>query len=121
MSSGTHRGLRNLPNSKGETLVDLLARRPELRDVGIAGYLVDSALNDEGGAMRGWRWYLAFRDMPKECSGACLSAGDLGLPFGGIAYPHPDCPKHGDDWRPFENDWSREYVAAHPERFGGAA
>lgn len=46
-------------------LVDLLARRPELRDVGIAGYLVDSALNDEGGAIRGWRWYLAFQDVEK--------------------------------------------------------
>ncbi len=34
-------------------LVALLARRPELRDVGIAGYLVDSALNDDA-TLRRW-------------------------------------------------------------------
>jgi hypothetical protein len=49
-------------------LLDLIARRPELRDVGIAGYLVESALNDEGGAIRGWRWYLAFQDVDKRAA-----------------------------------------------------
>jgi hypothetical protein len=59
--------MRNQPRNIRPTaeLVDLLARRPELRDVGIAGYLADSALNDEGGAIRGWRWYLAFQDVDK--------------------------------------------------------
>lgn len=55
MSNGARRGLRNLPNSKGETLTDLLARRPELRDVGIAGYLVGAAVDGAPGMppMRG--------------------------------------------------------------------
>lgn len=56
---------------------------------------------------------------PKGCNGACLSGYDVGVDFGGIAYPHPDCPEHGDDWTPSDNEWSREYVADHPERFGG--
>jgi hypothetical protein len=31
------------------------------------------------------------------CSGECLTANDIGLPEYGtmIAYPHPDCPRHG--------------------------
>ena len=31
-----------------------------------------------------------------ECNGICLYASDLGLPYGGVAYAHPDCPEHGD-------------------------
>lgn len=33
-----------------------------------------------------------------ECNGICVTADDLGLSeFGsGVAYPHPDCPEHGD-------------------------
>lgn len=37
-------------------------------------------------------------DLPPEdgCNGICVSAADIGLPeYGGIAYPHPDCPEHG--------------------------
>lgn len=31
-----------------------------------------------------------------ECNGICLSGADLGVPeYGGVAYPHPDCPEHG--------------------------
>lgn len=58
------------PRRDTTDLVDLLARRPELRDVGIAGYLADSATNDEGGAMRGWRWYLAFPENREEVAAA---------------------------------------------------
>ncbi len=33
----------------------------------------------------------------KECNDICLSGADLGVPeYSGIAYAHPDCPKHGD-------------------------
>ncbi|QEQ93618.1 hypothetical protein SEA_ZUKO_40 [Streptomyces phage Zuko] len=35
-------------------------------------------------------------DAEPECNGICVSASDLGLPASGIAYPHPDCPEHGD-------------------------
>jgi hypothetical protein len=52
-----------------------------------------------------------------ECSGICLSGHDIGLPSGEIAYPHPDCPIHGADWIPWDNGWSRQYVADHPDRF----
>ena len=35
-----------------------------------------------------------------ECNGICLTPGDIGLPEydgpGVVAYPHPDCPEHGD-------------------------
>ena len=31
-----------------------------------------------------------------ECNGVCLYGSDLGLPYGGVAYAHPDCPEHGD-------------------------
>lgn len=33
-----------------------------------------------------------------ECNGICMSAADIGLDEYGsmIAYPHPDCPEHGD-------------------------
>lgn len=35
-----------------------------------------------------------------ECSGICLTPGDIGLPeYDGpdvVAYAHPDCPAHGD-------------------------
>lgn len=35
--------------------------------------------------------------MSEECSGACLTPADIGLPeYGGVAYAHPDCPEHGD-------------------------
>ncbi len=53
-----------------------------------------------------------------ECNGICMSGYDIGLPNGGIAYPHPDCELHGDGWRPHDNEWSRRYVKDHPERFG---
>ena len=36
------------------TLVDLLARRPELRDVGIAGYLVGAAVEGAPGMPEEW-------------------------------------------------------------------
>ncbi|MGH3997743.1 MAG: hypothetical protein ACRDTJ_09810, partial [Pseudonocardiaceae bacterium] len=47
--NGAVRGLRNLPNEKGESLTDIVARRPELRDVGIAGYLVGAAVEGAPG------------------------------------------------------------------------
>lgn len=53
-----------------------------------------------------------------DCSGTCLSGHDIGIPNDGIAYPHPDCLAHGDLWKPSGNEWSRQYVAEHPERFG---
>lgn len=31
-----------------------------------------------------------------DCLGICVSATDLGLPLDGIAYPHPECPIHGN-------------------------
>ena len=40
--------------------------------------------------------------LPQEteecCNGICVTAGDLGLAEYGdiVAYPHPDCPEHGD-------------------------
>lgn len=51
------------------------------------------------------------------CGHECLFGYDIELPTSELAYPHPDCPIHGHLWRPLDNDWSREYVAAHPERF----
>lgn len=34
---------------------------------------------------------------PAECNGICLYGADIGVPeHGGVAYPHPDCPEHGD-------------------------
>lgn len=30
-----------------------------------------------------------------ECNGICLTGYDVGVPFGGIAYAHPDCELHG--------------------------
>lgn len=54
----------------------------------------------------------------RECPGQCLTGYDIGLPSNAVAYPHPDCPVHGDLWMPYDNQWSRDYVAAHPERFG---
>lgn len=40
---------------------------------------------------------MAMSDKPEpECNGICLSGADIGVPYGGIAYPHPDCPAHGD-------------------------
>lgn len=56
-------------------------------------------------------------DEQEECSGACLTGDDIGLPSDAVAYPHPDCPAHGDSWMPYDNEWSRQYVADHPERF----
>lgn len=32
---------------------------------------------------------------PPECNGICLTAGDIGLPYNSVAYPHPDCELHG--------------------------
>ncbi len=59
-------------------------------------------------------------DVPPEplCSGECLRGYDIGIESNTVAYPHPDCPKHGDGWMPYDNEWSRQYVADHPERFG---
>lgn len=37
-----------------------------------------------------------------NCNGMCLTGGDVGVPFEGIAYPHPDCPEHGDGTPPAE-------------------
>lgn len=54
---------------------------------------------------------------PMPCSGECLSGYDIGIPGPGIAYPHPDCPAHGSQWEPDDNEWSRQYVRDHPERF----
>lgn len=33
-------------------------------------------------------------DAPPECHGLCLTAAEIGVPVGGIAYAHPDCPLH---------------------------
>lgn len=55
-----------------------------------------------------------------KCLGLCLTGADIGVGGSGvdeIAYPHPDCDRHGADWVPADNQWSRDYVAAHPERF----
>jgi len=57
----------------------------------------------------------------QQCSGICLSGYDVGVPSSQIAYAHPECPAHGGSWVPHDNDWSRKYVAEHPERFGGSA
>lgn len=34
--------------------------------------------------------------MDDECNGICLTAADIGVPYDGIAYAHPDCPAHGE-------------------------
>lgn len=52
-----------------------------------------------------------------SCSGDCLDGHDIGIESSAIAYPHPDCPEHGHLWAPYDNEWSRRYVADHPERF----
>lgn len=31
------------------------------------------------------------------CDGLCLTAADIGLPYAGVAYPHPGCPLHAPD------------------------
>ena len=31
-----------------------------------------------------------------ECNGICLFGHDIGVPYDGVAYVHPDCPEHGD-------------------------
>lgn len=49
--------------------------------------------------------------------GLCLTGDDIGIPSDLVAYPHPDCPEHGESWAPYDNEWSRQYVADHPERF----
>lgn len=33
---------------------------------------------------------------PGPCNMICLRAYEIGLAGSEIAYPHPDCPKHGD-------------------------
>lgn len=40
----------------------------------------------------------------EECNGICLTGYDIGVPFPGIAYPHPDCPAHGRQGEPLEGD-----------------
>jgi hypothetical protein len=64
--------MRNQPRNirPTEALVDLLARRPELRDVGIAGYLVGAAVEGAPG-------------MPH--SAVVSYAGVLGLIYGEAA------------------------------------
>lgn len=32
-----------------------------------------------------------------ECDGLCITARDLGLPYPGVAYPHPSCPEHAPE------------------------
>lgn len=31
----------------------------------------------------------------KRCNGICVTAHDVGLPYYGIVYPHPECELHG--------------------------
>lgn len=31
------------------------------------------------------------------CDGLCVYAADVGLPYAGVAYPHPGCPEHDPD------------------------
>ena len=38
-------------------------------------------------------------DDEPECNGICVTPADIGLPefsYVEVAYPHPDCPLHGD-------------------------
>lgn len=44
---------------------------------------------------------MAYIAQQSECNGICVTAADLGLPEIGIeiAYPHPECPLHGDKRR----------------------
>lgn len=46
----------NTPTRYDAELVDLLARRPELRDVGIAGYLAGAAVDGAGAAKTPETW-----------------------------------------------------------------
>ncbi len=41
--------------------------------------------------------------MRDNCNGMCLTGSDVGVPYSGIAYPHPDCPEHGDGQLPAED------------------
>jgi hypothetical protein len=55
-------------------------------------------------------------DADAECSGVCLTGADVGVPFDGIAYAHPDCPLHG------ESDGDIEVAPGeHPEYDNAAA
>jgi hypothetical protein len=36
-------------------------------------------------------------DLDRQCDGLCITARDLGLPYPGVAYPHPGCPAHDPD------------------------
>lgn len=50
-----------------------------------------------------------------ECNGICLTPADIGLPeysSAGIAYPHPDCPAHGD---PMDEDPEAEICGGGDE------
>ena len=38
-----------------------------------------------------------------ECDGNCIYGSDLGVPYGGVAYPDPHCTAHGDHDR-----WTEE-------------
>lgn len=66
-----------------------------------------------------WKKMESF-EKDRPCGHECLTGYDIGLPSNSVAYPHPDCPIHGHLWMPFDNQWSRDYVAAHPERFKDA-
>lgn len=46
-----------------------------------------------------------------ECDGICLTGSDVGIPSNEIAYPHPDCPAHGDPDR--ESEGTTE-ITIHP-------
>jgi hypothetical protein len=48
--------------------------------------------------------------MKLQCNGICLTGYDIGVPYSGIAYPHPDCELHGapmrmDDWDYLYERW----------------
>lgn len=34
--------------------------------------------------------------MDSICNGICMTGWDIGVPYDGIAYAHPDCDLHGD-------------------------
>lgn len=34
-------------------------------------------------------------EFPRQCNGICLTGADVGVPYSGIAYAHPDCDLHG--------------------------
>lgn len=59
-----------------DTLVDLLARRPELRDVGIAGYLAGNAVEGAPGKPPEVRPAFKYDDARLQLIAAQIRAGD---------------------------------------------